>query len=61
MFGFSIFKKLDKLGMRGFNICELIFEDCKVFGEFLRMGEFLFLFFYKLRKVYFWVREVRYC
>lgn len=31
MFGFSVFKKLDKLGMRGFDICELIFEDCKVF------------------------------
>ncbi|XP_036153185.1 isovaleryl-CoA dehydrogenase, mitochondrial isoform X3 [Myotis myotis] len=28
--GFSTAKKLDKLGMRGSNTCELIFEDCKV-------------------------------
>uniref|UniRef100_A0A8D1KAG4 Isovaleryl-CoA dehydrogenase, mitochondrial n=1 Tax=Sus scrofa TaxID=9823 RepID=A0A8D1KAG4_PIG len=28
--GFSTSKKLDKLGMRGSNTCELIFEDCKV-------------------------------
>uniref|UniRef100_A0A673TRP2 Isovaleryl-CoA dehydrogenase, mitochondrial n=1 Tax=Suricata suricatta TaxID=37032 RepID=A0A673TRP2_SURSU len=28
--GFSASKKLDKLGMRGSNTCELIFEDCKV-------------------------------
>ena len=31
--GFSTSKKLDKLGMRGSNTCELIFEDCKVPGE----------------------------
>lgn len=31
--GFSTAKKLDKLGMRGSNTCELIFEDCKVPGE----------------------------
>lgn len=40
MFGFSIGIKFDKFGMRGLNILELIFEDCKVLGEFL----FLFLF-----------------
>nr|XP_028706578.1 isovaleryl-CoA dehydrogenase, mitochondrial isoform X6 [Macaca mulatta] len=28
--GFSTSKKLDKLGMRGSDTCELIFEDCKV-------------------------------
>lgn len=28
--GFSTSKKLDKLGMRGSNTCELVFEDCKV-------------------------------
>ncbi|XP_072480228.1 isovaleryl-CoA dehydrogenase, mitochondrial isoform X2 [Notamacropus eugenii] len=28
--GFSTSKKLDKLGMRGSNTCELIFENCKV-------------------------------
>uniref|UniRef100_A0A7N5JXM2 short-chain acyl-CoA dehydrogenase n=1 Tax=Ailuropoda melanoleuca TaxID=9646 RepID=A0A7N5JXM2_AILME len=31
--GFSTSKKLDKLGMRGSNTCELIFEDCKVPGS----------------------------
>lgn len=30
MEGFSTSKKLDKLGMRGSNTCELVFEDCKV-------------------------------
>ena len=30
MAGFSTGEKLDKLGMRGSNTCELIFEDCKV-------------------------------
>ncbi|XP_001381068.2 isovaleryl-CoA dehydrogenase, mitochondrial [Monodelphis domestica] len=28
--GFSTCKKLDKLGMRGSNTCELVFENCKV-------------------------------
>jgi isovaleryl-CoA dehydrogenase len=28
--GFSTSKKLDKLGMRGSNTCELLFEDCEV-------------------------------
>jgi len=28
--GFSSSPKLDKLGMRGSNTCELVFEDCKV-------------------------------
>ncbi|XP_064193057.1 isovaleryl-CoA dehydrogenase, mitochondrial [Anguilla rostrata] len=31
--GFSTAQKLDKLGMRGSNTCELIFEDCIVPGE----------------------------
>ncbi|XP_020278102.1 isovaleryl-CoA dehydrogenase, mitochondrial isoform X1 [Pseudomyrmex gracilis] len=30
MEGFSTAQKLDKLGMRGSNTCELIFENCKV-------------------------------
>ncbi|MEO1293241.1 MAG: acyl-CoA dehydrogenase family protein, partial [Pseudomonadota bacterium] len=30
MSGFSTAQKLDKLGMRGSNTCELIFEDCEV-------------------------------
>ena len=34
MAGFSTGPKLDKLGMRGSNTSELIFEDCKVPGTF---------------------------
>lgn len=30
MVGFSTAQKLDKLGMRGSNTCELVFEDCAV-------------------------------
>ena len=30
MKGFSTSPKLDKLGMRGSNTCELVFEDCEV-------------------------------
>ncbi len=30
MTGFSTAQKLDKLGMRGSNTCELVFEDCEV-------------------------------
>jgi isovaleryl-CoA dehydrogenase len=33
MKGFSTAQKLDKLGMRGSNTCELIFEDCEVPAE----------------------------
>lgn len=36
--GFSRAQKLDKLGMRGSNTCELVFEDCVVPGENL-LGE----------------------
>ena len=32
--GFSTSQKLDKLGMRGSNTCELVFEDCKVPSKF---------------------------
>jgi isovaleryl-CoA dehydrogenase len=36
MAGFSTAQKLDKLGMRGSDTCELIFEDCEVpFGNVL--------------------------
>src|SRR5258708_26052562 len=33
MQGFSTAQKLDKLGMRGSNTCELVFRDCAVAGE----------------------------
>jgi len=33
MKGFSTAQKLDKLGMRGSNTCELVFEDCEVSEE----------------------------
>jgi isovaleryl-CoA dehydrogenase len=33
MNGFSTAQKLDKLGMRGSNTCELVFEDCEVPAE----------------------------
>ncbi|KAI8056193.1 acyl-CoA dehydrogenase/oxidase C-terminal [Syncephalis plumigaleata] len=33
MKGFSTSQKLDKLGMRGSNTCELVFEDCEVPAE----------------------------
>lgn len=33
MEGFSTAQKLDKLGMRGSDTCELIFENCKVPGK----------------------------
>lgn len=31
--GFRTAQKLDKLGMRGSNTCELVFEDCQVPSE----------------------------
>ena len=37
--GFSTAQKLDKLGMRGSNTCELIFEDCDVPEENVIGGE----------------------
>lgn len=33
MKGFSVAQKLDKLGMRGSNTCELVFEDCEIPAE----------------------------
>jgi len=33
MKGFSTAQKLDKLGMRGSNTCELVFEDCEIPNE----------------------------
>jgi isovaleryl-CoA dehydrogenase len=33
--GFKVAPKLDKMGMRGSNTAELIFEDCKVPGKVL--------------------------
>jgi isovaleryl-CoA dehydrogenase len=37
--GFSTAQKLDKLGMRGSNTCELIFEDCEVPEDNVLDGE----------------------
>ena len=37
--GFSRHQKLDKLGMRGSNTCELVFEDCEVPEENILGGE----------------------
>ncbi len=39
--GFSTSSKLDKLGMRGSNTCELVFRDCHVSGEQIlgKLGE----------------------
>ena len=37
--GFSRSPKLDKLGMRGSNTCELVFEDCEVPAENLLCNE----------------------
>ena len=39
MAGFSTSAKLDKLGMRGSNTCELVFEDCEVPAENLLGAE----------------------
>jgi isovaleryl-CoA dehydrogenase len=40
--GFKTQQKLDKLGMRGSNTCELVFEDCKVPGINFK-NSFIFL------------------
>jgi len=37
--GFSRHQKLDKLGMRGSNTCELLFQDCEVPAENILGGE----------------------
>jgi len=37
--GFSTSQKLDKLGMRGSNTCELVFENCEVPEENVLSGE----------------------
>ena len=37
--GFSRHQKLDKLGMRGSNTCELVFQDCEVPAENVLGGE----------------------
>jgi isovaleryl-CoA dehydrogenase len=37
--GFSRHQKLDKLGMRGSNTCELVFQDCKVPAANILGGE----------------------
>lgn len=47
MEGFGTAQKLDKLGMRGSNTSELIFEDCKVPGKSYN----LFFFFTIIKKI----------
>ena len=42
MEGFSTSPKLDKLGMRGSNTCELVFENCEV------PGIYIFVYIYTL-------------
>jgi len=37
--GFTTAQKLDKLGMRGSNTCELVFEDCEIPAENILGGE----------------------
>lgn len=37
--GFSTMPKLDKLGMRGSNTCELVFDNVKVPAENIMGGE----------------------
>jgi isovaleryl-CoA dehydrogenase len=37
--GFTTSQKLDKLGMRGSNTCELVFQDCEVPAENILGGE----------------------
>ncbi|MDZ4113583.1 MAG: isovaleryl-CoA dehydrogenase [Brevundimonas sp.] len=39
MKGFSVSKKLDKMGMRGSDTAELVFEDCEVPAENIMGGE----------------------
>src|SRR5688572_8614128 len=39
MKGFSTAQKLDKLGMRGSNTCELVFRDCEVPADSILGGE----------------------
>jgi isovaleryl-CoA dehydrogenase len=39
MKGFSTAQKLDKLGMRGSNTCELVFRDCEIPAENVLGGE----------------------
>jgi isovaleryl-CoA dehydrogenase len=39
MKGFSTAQKLDKMGMRGSDTCELVFEDCEVPAENVMGGE----------------------
>src|SRR5471030_2284944 len=39
MKGFSVSKKLDKMGMRGSDTAELVFEDCEVPAEEVMGGE----------------------
>lgn len=39
MKGFSTAQKLDKLGMRGSDTCELVFEDCEVSRCMLRRAD----------------------
>lgn len=44
--GFSIAQKLDKLGMRGSNTGELVFQDCKVPGNIVFINWIVCKFFF---------------
>lgn len=46
MEGFSTSPKLDKLGMRGSNTCELVFENCEV------PGIYIFVYTLNCNKIY---------
>ena len=53
MKGFSTSPKLDKLGMRGSNTAELVFEDCVVPGELTNQLSDLYFMFVAIHS--FWV------
>lgn len=50
--GFSIAQKLDKLGMRGSNTGELVFQDCKVPGNIVFINRIISLTFYSYALFY---------
>lgn len=54
MEGFSTSPKLDKLGMRGSNTCELVFENCEV------PGIYIFVFTLNCNKIYLMITGTEY-
>ena len=57
MEGFSTAQKLDKMGMRGSNTCELLFEDCKVPGKRSMISFVEVNLFFLQRKIY-WEKKI---